>query len=92
MDGLQGKIPPFSVNEFSEALNIRYLLFSPLPRLLWVICGGNILILDRSETGEDILLYLDDVPGSVTYRGHWLAAGATVYPRCRVLGILSNYL
>jgi len=43
------------------------------------------------ETGEDILLYLGDVPGPATQRGHWLAVGATVQPRCCVLGVPSNY-
>jgi len=30
------------------------------------------------ETDEDILSYLDDVPGPAIQRGHWLAAGATI--------------
>ena len=47
-DGLRGMFPPPPAVYLSNAPNRHYIFFSLLPRLFRAICGGHVLILDRS--------------------------------------------
>jgi len=61
--------PSFSVDHFSEASIRHDICSSLLPRLPGLYAAGTFsssIGLLSEETGEDILLYLDDVPGLVT--------------------------